>query len=100
MIILGNNLRELFSLNRAPRVLMGFEKHVTDYFSNKLILFLKIKIKSNFYSTDTSDQRRVQYVSVSDTDTTPTHMTTFNYIINFFQIITGVDVFVVSISSY
>jgi hypothetical protein len=76
MIILGNNLRELFSLNRAPRVLMGFEKHVTDYFSNKLILFLKIKIKSNFYSTDTSDQRRIQSstrVSVRHRNNTDTY---------------------------
>jgi len=47
MIILCNKLSEFLSLNWAPRILMGFEQHVSDNLSNKLILFLKYESKSN-----------------------------------------------------
>lgn len=41
MIVLCDQLSEFFSLNWAPGIVMGFEKHVADYFSNKFILLLK-----------------------------------------------------------
>lgn len=47
MIVLRNKLSEFLSLNGAPRILMGFEKHVPNQFPNKLIFFLKKKSNKN-----------------------------------------------------